>query len=175
MKYKITSRSYKGKIGVEVARGQSEVQLKVSGVPRPMWFNIAELEAYEPETKGWKKDDSCILQIDGYTVRGIVTFVADTYLKIRVNADERFAGREVVRSPDAITYQDVITERTVYRLTFRKGPVNFRSLGNQDFNTLDELKKFVYETDELSEMSYTKITTRTEPARPINVKITYEF
>lgn len=170
----IVSSNFKNSIGVYVDETQGEIQLQMTRFGK-FWFNKGEVEEIT-YTDGWEVGSRVSAQLDGSTVIGEIILVAPKYLKIRVT-EGKYRNRELVRVPVDVSRASVV-ETTEYRLDFTHGKPNFRSRGNHICKTHDDVKIYLTENvvkNDMSDITLTKVTTRTELPKPVKVSVSFDF
>lgn len=166
---------YRGKIGTLLDANYRDSLLRFEDGTEN-WFSNSLITEYIPDTSGWAVGEFCLVKLDGVEVTGRVILVAKTYLKIRIT-EGRNKDRDVVRQPIDIS-RNCVKEVTQYRLSFKHGQPGFVSGGNQYFDTEDQAFEYLERNavkNNITDITLTKVITRTEIPRPVTLKVSFSY
>lgn len=170
-----TKSLYRGKIGYALEANYRDILLKFDDGTEN-WFSHNLLTEYVPDTSSWTKGEFCKVVLDDETVTGQVILVAKTYLKIRIT-EGRNKDRDIVRQPIDVD-RNCVKEKTQYRLNFKHGKPGWSQNGNQYFDTEEQAFEYLERNavaNNITDITLTKVITRTEIPRPITLKVSFSY
>lgn len=166
---------YRGKIGTVADRNYRDILLKFEDGTEN-WFSHSLVTEYIPDTSSWSVGEFCRVNLEGEFVTGKVILVAKTYLKIRI-IEGRNKDRDVVRQPIDVD-RNCVKEKTQYRLMFKHGQPGWTQNGNQYFDTEDQAFEYLERNavaNNMTDITLTKVITRTEIPRPVTLKVSFSY
>ncbi|QHJ78940.1 MAG: hypothetical protein [Caudoviricetes sp.] len=167
MLYRVTDSSnyFYDKVGKSLGQTECTILLEFVGYGPSRWISRKDLVIVDEPP--FKLNDAVVITLNDQFEYGVITMVAETYYKVRINEGPN-KNREIVRYVGDV-HADVTRESAEYILTYtRKGLFHTKT-----FPYEQAMIDFLNENSKLEDLSYRKRTTRIDLPKKINTKIVY--